>query len=902
MITPTNDFPQVIDFSAVENVPENPKERLAYFNSFKELIQVEKEKIKAWHRSGAGGREVVQSQTSLIDEVIRHLFLSMIRLEQYKDTPVLEDFCLIAVGGYGRGELNPHSDIDLLFLFPPKPKSLTETFIQDVLSVLWGFGMEIGHSSRTIKDCVKLANEDLTIKTSMVETRFLIGDQILYGRFTNSINKNVLQKGVKKFLNSKLKEKYTRYGETEGVVCHPEPDIKNGPGGLRDYHNALWATAIRFGVHSFREITGAQVISPQEIESLYNSIDFSLRVRNELHYLTGKKTDLLSREIQKELATNLGYLSSFDGQPVEDFMRDYYLHATNIYNFSENLFEHCLQARQTFMRVLSDLTKKSLGNGFGISGSTLVYEGDPKNDFKKDKSLVLTALELCRKHPVLPDYQLRRQLRLNKNLINAQHMKGEEVRNFLYSILGDSDSQKILRLMHETEILEQVLPEFGLAHCKVNHDFYHHYTADEHSLRIIRFLEELESTTLDNPADLASLYGSYDHKKTLKFAALLQSAGTLSDMEGESGLKGFLNFISERLHLESEEKELLEFLIGNIYEMVDTALHKDMHQPTVIQKFAETVGNEDRLAALYLFSYAELRAVAPGTLTAWKKLLLSELYDRTRKFIRDPESLGQHPQATRAGVFKALHGELPVIEIESHLGNMPEDYLMTTHSEEVALHIRLLRSLKDKPFILHHEFNEEGKFHNITLACISGQDSFKKMVGTLTAKSLNILGAHIYLKKDGQVIVSVQVEESEIASGDNFEIWKDVKTNLASLFSKETNLQKMMRSRTRYAGEQKDLGKAIVPRIQVERETADTFTIIRVEARDHMGMLYKIASVFADFGILIHRAKISTQGDRGIDVFYVSLKDQRVTFQKLMSQFKANMINTLMIEKLEDVP
>jgi [protein-PII] uridylyltransferase len=305
---------------------------------------------------------------------------------------------------------------------------------------------------------------------------------------------------------------------------------------------------------------------------------------------------------------------------------------------------------------------------------------------------------------------------------------------------------------------------------------------------------------------------------------------------------------------------------------------------------------------LYLFSYAELRAVAPGTLTAWKKLLLSELYERTSKYLSDPGSLDQHPQATRAGVFKALHGELPVIEIESHLGLMPEDYLMTAHSEEVALHIRLIRSLKDKPFILHHEFNEEGKFHNLTLSCVSGQESFKKLVGALTARSLNILGAHIYLKKDGYVIVSVQVEESEIAAEDNFEIWKEIKLNLSDLFSKKTSLQKMMRSRTRYAGEQKGSHEAIVPRVQVERETADTFTVIRVEARDHLGMLYKIASVFADFGILIHRAKISTQGDRGIDVFYVSLKDQRVTFQKLMSRFKANMIEVLMIEKLEDVP
>jgi [protein-PII] uridylyltransferase len=898
----THDYRLAFDFSNIQEIPQDPRERLPYFNAVKEVIQSEKKKIKSWHRSGAGGREVIQSYTSLIDEVIRHVILSMIRLEKYQSASMLEDFSLVAVGGYGRGELNPLSDIDLLFLFPEKHKPLTDMFIQDALSVLWGFGMEIGHSSRTIKDCINLAKEDLTIKTSMIETRFLIGNQVIYNRFTTSINKKVLQKGVKKFLNSKLKEKYTRYGNENGVVCHPEPDIKNGPGGLRDYHNALWAAAVRFGVHSFREIGDTQNISPQEIESLYNSVDFSLRVRNELHYLTEKKTDVLSRNIQKDLATHLGYHASFDGQPVEDFMRDYYLHATNIYNFSENLFEHCLQAPQSFMRVLSDLAKKSFGNGFSVSGSTLVYDGDPRKDFIKDKSLVLTALKLCQKHPILPDYQLRRQLRLHKKLINAEHIKGEEIRNFLFSILGDDNSEKILRLMHETEILEQVLPEFGLAHCRVNHDFYHHYTADEHSLRIIRFLEEMASSTLSNPTDLATIYKEYPNKKTLKFAALLQSAGTLSSIDGESGLIGFLQFISDRLHLKEDEKELLEFLIKNVYEMVETALYQDIHQPIIIQKFAKTVVNPERLAALYLLSYAELLAVAPGTLTARKKLLLFELYERTSQYLDDPASLDQHPQATRAGVFQALHGELPVIDIESHLGLMPEDYLLTAHSEEVALHIRLIRSLKDQPFILHHEFNEEEKFHNLTLSCVSGQESFKKLVGVLTAKSLNIMGAHIYLKKDGYVIVSVQIEENEVATEDNFETWKEIKLNLSDLFSKKTSLQKMMRSRTRYAGEQKGTHEAIVPRVQVKRETADTFTVIRVEARDHLGMLYKISSVFADFGILIHRAKISTKGDRGIDVFYVSLKDQRVTFQKLMSRFKTSMIEILMIEKLEDVP
>ena len=886
-----------IDFSQVKTIPPDPRERLPYFQAFKKLLTAEKEKIKSWHRSGTGGREIIQAHTSLIDEVIRHVLLSMTQLEAYAEANVLEDFSLIAVGGYGRGELNPLSDIDLLFLLPEKPRPLTESFIKDALSVIWGFGMEIGHSSRTIKDCVKLAKEDLTIKTSMIETRFLIGNRSTYEKFYSSIHKNVLQKGVKQFLNSKLKEKYTRHGQEDGVVCHPEPDIKNGPGGLRDYHNALWATAVRYGCHSLREINETHVLSQPEIESLYHSVDFALRVRNELHYLTGKKTDVLTFDLQKELAANLGYRSSTDGQPVEEFMHDYYLHATNIHNFSQNLFEHCRQPKRSLKKVISSLIKKSVGHGFHISDSALIYDGDVKEDFKKDKSLLLTALELCRKHQVMPDYKLRRQMRLNKNLVNAQFMKGKEVRDFLFSILEDSAAEKILRLMHETNILEQVLPEFGLAHCKVNHDFYHHYTADEHSLRVIRFLDELASTSMTNPTDLSALYRDYPEKEVLKLSALLQSARKMPNDELDD--QNFSQALTERLSLQKTDAQTLQFFLDNPYTLIDTALHQDIHHPGVIQQFGSTVENLERLKGLYLLSYAELRAVAPGTLTAWKKILLSELYERTLKYLENPESLEQQPKATRAGVFKALQRELPVNDIEKHLRQMPEDYLMTASSEEVALHIRLIRSFKDKLFILHHQFHEEGNFHNLTLCCPIGSEAFQKLVGTVTAKNLNILGAHIYLKQDGIVIVSMQVEADTHAGAEDLEVWKDIKNILGRLFSKETSLQDLLKSRTRYAGRQKKI--AVIPRVHVEKTADNPFTVIRVEARDHIGMLYKVSTVFVDFGIRIHRAKISTQGDRAIDVFYVSLRNPQVNFNKMISRFKQHMVQTLLIEKLEDI-
>ena len=327
-----------IDFRSVETIPDDPRNRLEYFTLFKELLKREWKKIKAWHRSGAGGREVIQAHTGLADEVIKQVILSLAVLKRYKGVLVTDEFSLVAVGGYGRGELNPCSDIDLLFLLKDKISPGTDQFIQEVLSILWGFGMELGHSCRTIKDCLKQAKSDITIKTSLLGTRYLEGNHDLFEALCHLITTAVLKKDIKEFLDSKLKEKYAQHGLGEGVVCHAEPDIKNGPGGLRDYHVALWAVAVCFGTLSFREIGHDDMLSEHELEVLDQAVDFSLRVRNELHYLMNKKFDVLTLDIQKELAANLQYKEKGGVPPVERFMRDYFFHATHIYNFSYIIF------------------------------------------------------------------------------------------------------------------------------------------------------------------------------------------------------------------------------------------------------------------------------------------------------------------------------------------------------------------------------------------------------------------------------------------------------------------------------------------------------------------------------------------------------------------------------------
>ena len=890
-----------VDFNSTPSVPDNPDELAKYFSSLKNIIKNEHEKIKLFHRSGAGGREVVQAHTSLADSVICHIIekLSFSRKKNSQNT-LLEEFALIAVGGYGRGELNPCSDIDLLFLTAKNIRRSTDSLIQSFIPILWDLGLEVGSSCRTLQECLLLAGKDITAKTSMIETRFLIGSQTKYKKFFQSISKNALRKNIKGFLDEKSREKNLRYKNELGPSSDPEPNVKEGVGGLRDYHTALWAVAIRFGCLSFREIPRKDIISSEELDILNLSIDFILRVRNELHYLNNKKQDVLTHDLQKQVSFNLGFKETNEVLRVEEFMHNYFVHVTNIHQYSEIIFQRCIETRRTVKKVLSSLVKKNLGDGFHASGHNLtIGEENSETLFKKNPNLILTTFELCQTHNLVPTYQIKRLIKKQINSLNKFLAKEKKVKNFIYNILKHSNSEKLLRLMHEVGVLGLLLPEYGRAHCKVSYDFYHRYTADEHSLRMIRFLEELEVKPNDFN-EFSKVYEGISSKVLLKLSTLIQPIKEKKYSKDSQKYSEILSPATAHLDLNDLELQTINFLVSNAYLMIETALHSDVRQPTVIENFTAKVGSVDMLDLLYLRSYSELRAVAPGTLTSWKKVLLSDLHRRSRDYFKNPESLHSRSLTTWVEVYKVLHWEFPPEDLEFHFNNTPEDYLATVEVEEAALHMRLIRSLKDKSFIFNHSYNDENNLHQIILCCLKKSEAFKVLVGSLTAQSINILEAKIFVRNDEIIIITANIEATKRLTSDNIEIWKNLKRDLSNIFRGQENLSNLLAQRTRYISEKK-ITKAIIPKVEIDNSKDPIFSIVRIEAHDHLGMLYKISKVFADFGIQTHSAKISTQGGRGIDVFYVSLQDKKILFEKLISRIKEKIICAMIIKNPEDL-
>ncbi|CAI2716952.1 [protein-PII] uridylyltransferase [Nitrospina watsonii] len=901
MNEPTVKFQFGADFSALETIPEDPRERSQYFQRFKSFLNVSRNKIKAWHRQGAGGREVIQAHAGLIDETIKHVVLAIAGLEAFRKADLSHRFALIAVGGYGRGELNPCSDIDLLFLLNKKLDRQLDSFIQEIISVLWGIGLEIGHSCRTLKECQTLAREDSTVRTSMIETRFLVGAKELYERLWDSVYKNVPQKHAQQYLDTTLRQFFARPASGEGVTSHPEPDIKNGPGGLRDYHVAMWAVAMCFDGTSLAEIDRDDILDAGELQTLKKSVNFLLRVRNELHYLTGKKADVLTRSIQMDLAHHLGYEGN-GAVAVERFMREYFLHATHIHTISEAVFHRCLESRPLLQKVITSLQHKKLASGFLVYKSQLRVPDHADDLFETDRALILTAFNLCRDHDLELDAQLKRLIRLNKHRLDAEFIRGMQVKTFLYDLLKAPKSFLLLRQMHEAGVLGQLLPEFEQSLFEVHYDFYHRYTSDEHALRMVRFLEELDTSKDVNLNKLKQVYVSIPDRVVLKLACLLQTFGNRPGDLGNDHAESPLADVARRLQLTPKQQGTLHFLVKHKNMMNELAFHHDIHHPPTIRNLGHLTGQTDRLDLLFLLSYADLKAVAPETWTEWKNILLTELYHRTRNFLVRPESIDEKPKATRNAVYSLLADEFDRATISEHMDAMPEDYFLTESSEDIADHIRLIQSMGGRPFSLKATYHEKGGFYNLVVAGPSDIHLFKNLVGTLTARAMNILGAQIFARNGGLTVLIIQVNAQEVQKlyRDMATVWQEIEDNVCRILDKQTTLGDLLRTRTRFH-EKKNSGVGIEPKIQIDNWPEDRFTRVRIEARDHPGMLYKIVFTLAQFGIELHRAKIAVRGGRGIDMFSVSLRGGKILFQPLIQRIKDKIIQDLLVEKLEEL-
>lgn len=848
-------------------------QRADFLQGLKALIVTAQERIRQEHATGARGRNVVRHFTALVDDVVRTISQYTAQLTPPGDEP----YALLALGGYGRGELNPFSDIDLMFLCQRTPP---DQLIRDTLYLLWDVGYTLGYSVRTRQEAVKMVDADLTAQTATLEARFLDGDAEFFQRFHEEIcHRHFTQRRRRAFIRQKIAEYQRRHATFTNTVNLMEPNVKESPGGLRDYHTALWVGMACYQANTLEVLVDHSLLTPSDCEAIETALDFLFRVRNALHYHYGRKNDLLSVDVQERLAEALGFTPSENKLAVEHFLKAYYVQANVIYNFCASMIHMVTRSSQTPLRRLWR-RRQRLGDGFLLVDGYLNHDApDLAEVFSHRPVLLMQAFIKASQHHVPLDPTLSRTIKMQAPLLAAEAVRHDpETTAFFFQALAQPQVAPMLRAMHRHGLLGMYIPEFEALTCLVQHDLYHRYTVDEHTFMSIEILEKLADTSEPSLQPLARLYQQTADKSLLKFALLLHDLGKdvgpgrASHVHRSGELSAL---VCERMGLLPEQRHTLQILVVNHLLMNQLAQRRDITDKKVIAELAGVVETVTNLEQLYLLTFADTSAVGPDVWTVWKGTLLAELYRRTLEYLayQTPAtgpSEAELRKRLRPAIVQALPPTSDTIRVDHFLDTMPTRYLVATPPEQIAKHVHLTQPELRTPLVVDADHHFSLGYSSVTICVPERRGVFSMIAGALSHNKLNILGAQIYTSTDGIAIDTLQVETTAKTPVTDQRVWHQVETDLQAALAGERHFDAHLTQRRYFVQERKLQAFAKPPNVVIDNTSSDSHTILEVQAQDQLGLLYKLTRLLYEQGLDIALAKISTEANRAIDVFYVT--------------------------------
>jgi [protein-PII] uridylyltransferase len=818
--------------------------------NIKALLDEEGAIIRSAHFAGAGGSEVVQRRTALIDRTLRD---ACNRLAAIGPMPAL-----LAIGGYGRGELNPHSDIDIMFLCRDdndRQRSL------ELLYTLWDAGMDLGYSVRTISECASLARQDIKIRTSVIESRLLAGDPVLYTAFIKTMQSQVFYWKPSDFIREKIAERIATRQKYGGSIYLREPNIKECEGGLRDIHTALWIAFVHFRVASLGALVEKNIVTGGHFAVFLRSRDFLWRVRNEIHYLSGRKNDHLTFDLQERASKDFKYRDSTHLFAVERFMKAYFLHARNIREFTNTVVAAALRkpSRRWF-----DRTHK-LGP-FSLTGRTLFVPST--EGCQENAAFAMTAFEIAQeRHAVFSDNltSLIRGCRID----DAARRSPEASRVFL-SILNNPDGlAETLAMMKDLRFLGRYLPEFRAIQALARHDYYHLYTVDEHILLAIRNLQALWSGSFPSLATFSDAFRGLTKPWVLVLAVLLHDLGKAYREEHAHTGVLLARDVLTRLSVTGDDRERVLFLIENHLVMAQLSQRRELSDRKVIADFSRLVRDRENLAMLYLLTYADISAVNPTAWTQWKAALLQDLYLRTLNHLDSSVQTVEEERArliaASVRIRNAAEGLFSSEEIDAFLIAMPEQYLLAASTQRVIDHMSMMKKLPEEQLVIRHRHYPVRGYTELTVCAYDAYGMFYRTAGTIASKNLNILRAQVFTSKTGVMIDTFQITDPEGNLCDYEDAWASVGSELRAALTSGRRLPEPPHLASRPL-----FPSAITAAVAFDNETSDMFTIIDITARDRVGFLYQVTKTLYELNLDIGSAKIVTEGSRIMDSFYVT--------------------------------
>ncbi|MEO0745162.1 MAG: [protein-PII] uridylyltransferase [Pseudomonadota bacterium] len=815
-------------------------------------------------------RPTTLAYTYLTDCLVRAALRTAIELLHPNPTPTDgERLAVIAVGGYGRGEMAPFSDVDLLFLTPYKITPWAETVIEATLYLLWDLKLKVGHSSRTIRDCLRLGGEDFTIRTAMLEHRFLFGDEPLAQELDTRLRADLFKGTERAFIEAKLAERDSRHIR-QGERYVVEPNVKEGKGGLRDLQSLFWIGKYIHQVQDAAELVPLGLFTQEEFEAFVAAEDFLWATRCHLHLLSGRPTEQLTFDMQVSVAEAMGYEDGSGRRAVERFMQDYFLHATQVGDLTR-IFLTKLEADHLKAEPLLDRLfkrKPRVKPGYEVIHNRLAVQDD--DGFLADKLNLLRLFEEALRTGMLIHPDAMRLIKSNLHLIDdGMRNDAEAQRIFLDLLLKHGNPERALRRMNELGVLSAFIPEFEHIVAMMQFNMYHSYTVDEHIIQCVAQLAKIEKGELvENLPVVSSILTDGVNRRILYVALLLHDIGKGRDEDHSILGAQMVRRIAPRLGLKQDEVDTAEWLVRYHLLMSDMAQKRDIADPRTVRDFAKAVQTVKRLDLLCVLTVCDIRGVGPTTWNNWKAVLIRALYRQTRRALEDGmEALTREGRGTEAK--KALRIALedwPRKALQTEVARHYDPYWQGLHVTAHVAFARLLRDIDDNEIVMDLHPDED---RDATRACFVMPDHpgiFARLTGALALVGANVVDARSYTTKDGFVTDAFWIQDAEGNPYDPSRLPR-LRKMIERTLAGEVVTRDAMKDRDKVKKREKAF--RVPTHITFDNEGSDIYTIIEVDTRDRPGLLHDLTRTLAASNVYIANAVIATYGEQVVDTFYV---------------------------------
>jgi len=850
--------------------------------------------------SGATGSEVMTTLTDVVDGLIIERYRQVLRSTGGEEAAAgSRRCCLVALGGYGRRELAPYSDIDVMFLYQPEAGNVASSLSAQVLHHLWDLGFQVGHSVRTVQDCLELGAADPTIRTSLMEARFLTGSPEFFQEFRRKYFRKVVSKGVDRFIDQKVGERQKEYEKFGATVYLLEPNVKKSKGGLRDANLLQWVGMARYGAATVQELADRGIVARNDYLAFSEARAFLWQVRALLHSHAGTAQEILTFDEQVWLAERFGYADRPHLLAVEQFMQRYYRHTMGLHELCTRFVERC-RTVSLWDRVSRMLPTPRLEEHFSVVGNNLTVPSELRDMVLDSPELLLRLFELARSKSLVIETGLLEEIHRRADGIPAEAFHSPEVnRTFLKILAGPRNVSSTLEAMHRAHLLEKIIPVFATVRGLMQFNQYHKYTVDEHSLLAVERAEALA----DAGGILSEVYGEIRRKDLLHLAVLMHDLGKGRAEDHSEVGKELAEEAAARLGFDEQETRTLVFLVHRHLLMAHTAFRRDPYDEKVLFTFARAVGTPDVLRKLLALTVADIAAVGPGVLTKWKESLLIELYLRAmaevsgeRDSVVAPARLAKLAKDVVRDSEGLADGFLEAEWVEGQLRKFPPRYTYGTAPGRIAAHLSAVRRLRTGDVLAESHYSDTLGMSEY--AVVTHNDLvpglFSKIAGVMAAKGLQVLDAQIVTREDSIVVDTFQVSDPDYVGEPPRERQREIIQAIVGTLKGHETVESLMARSTRLPVHRRIPANRQPTEVQIDNETSDRATIIDVFAEDRQGLLFVITNTIFKLGLSVQAARISTRLDQVADVFYVTdTQGRKVSEPQYLDQIRMTIRNEI---------